>query len=223
MIAETENLQVHDLVEIEPDSLAPSDESAPVWVRDALASCPWAAVRRAHALDGLIPVGIRGTRRYERWGTDCLKEGIREIVTPESLLDRFRSSTPIPRTPALMALCELVDRLSGRVLRWGPFGSAAFELATGQQVTTEASDLDLMIRVPEPMSRHQAQLLWQLTQGLQARADVLVETGHYGFSLEEYANPISSRILLRHKDGSRLEQDPWAVHSHATNVETMHP
>jgi Phosphoribosyl-dephospho-CoA transferase MdcG len=55
------------------------------------------------------------------------------------------SSTQIHRTPALKALREVIERWRDLSLPWGPIGGVGFELATGRQVTTEASDLDLGI------------------------------------------------------------------------------
>jgi hypothetical protein len=48
-ILEICNPQVHHLLEIEPDCLSPSLANAPLWAREALASCAWVVVRRAHA------------------------------------------------------------------------------------------------------------------------------------------------------------------------------
>jgi hypothetical protein len=52
------NPQVHDLLEIEPDSLSPCLADAPLWAREALASFAWVVVRRAHAPAGQIGVGF---------------------------------------------------------------------------------------------------------------------------------------------------------------------
>lgn len=216
-----DNPQVHDLLEIEPDSLIPSLAVAPLWARETFASCPWVVVRRAHSPAGQIAVGVRGAARYERWGSFCARDGVRSIVPPEKLLDLFRSSTRVLRTPALKAICELSERWSDLVLPWGTAGSVGFELATGRQVTTETSDLDLIIRARKRMSKQTAQFLWERTEGLGVRIDILVETPECGFSLEEYARSISPRILLRRKDGSSLGDDPWSNQADRHNTEAI--
>ena len=204
-----DNPQVHDLLEIELDSLDPDLTAAPPWAKETLDSCPWVVVRRAFAPAGQIAVGVRGAIRGQRWSSFCSRDSLQRIVRPEELVYPFRSSTRVFRTPALKAISELDERWSDLGLQWGVVGSVGFELATGRQVTTETSDLDLIIRARKRISKQMAQSLWQRTEGLAVRLDVLVETPDCGFSLEEYARSISPRILLRRKDGSSLGDDPW--------------
>jgi phosphoribosyl-dephospho-CoA transferase len=204
--------QVHDLLEIEPDSLIGLGLAAtPSWARETLNSCPWVVVRRSYAPTGQVAVGVRGAIRANRWSGFCVRDGVRNIVRPEELVALSRASTLVHKIPALKAICELDERWSKLALLWGVAGSAGFELATGRQVTTETSDLDVIIRAPRRLSKQAARFIWRLTVGLAAHADVLVETPQCGFSLEEYAHTTSHRILLRCKDGSLLGDDPWAT------------
>jgi hypothetical protein len=78
--------QVHELLEVEPDSLSTCIADAPFWAREALASCAWVVVRRAHATEGQIPVGVRGAVRHERWSSSA-----REMVCEGSLDLKSRS------------------------------------------------------------------------------------------------------------------------------------
>jgi phosphoribosyl-dephospho-CoA transferase len=94
-------------------------------------------------------------------------------------------------------------------LPWGPGGSVGFELASGRPVTTEASDLDLVIRASRKIAVEEARSLLDSTIGLETKVDVRVETSVCGFSLEEYVKAPSSGILLRYSDGVRLGKDPW--------------
>ena len=106
------------------------------------------------------------------------------------------------------------ERWAGLSLRWGPAGSVGFELASGLRVTTEASDLDLVIRAPQRIAVEQARSLLDRTLGLEAKVDVRVETRLCGFALEEYALASSARILFRYAGGVRLlGKDPWQVES----------
>jgi phosphoribosyl-dephospho-CoA transferase len=197
------NPQVHDLLQINRPSLMCTGE--PSWVRQTLLECPWVVVRRAQAAPGLIAVGVRGNARSERWAANCERSLISKIVRPEELLP----SNDVRRTPARRALQQMKDRWADLTLPWGPGGSVAFELATGRTVTTEASDLDLVIRATQPIAHEQARSLLERTLGLDVKVDVRVETPVCGFSLEEYVLASSAKILLRYPIDVRLGEDPW--------------
>jgi len=203
--------QVHDLLQIDAHSLTADSVSQPPWVRDTLSSCPWVVVRRGRAPAGQIAIGVRGATRSERWAGFCGETLLKKIVRPAELLVLSRNSAHIRRTPALQALQEAIERWQGLTLPWGPTGSVGFELATGHQVTTEASDLDLAIRATNQIDTERASFLWDRLAGLQAKVDVRVETPTCSFSLEEYAHASSARILLRYPDGLRLGDDPWSL------------
>lgn len=201
--------QVHDLLRVNPDSIVSASRSEPAWVKAAVLSWPWVVVRRAPGSQTQIAVGFRGASRAHRWGDFVAKDQVRSILRPEDLLPLFRSSRHTPRTPAFEALRHMDERWRDLTLCWGPVGSAGFELASGQPATNGLSDLDLVVRTPERISRDQARSLWDRTKGLAAPVDVRVETPHCGFSLEEYANSTSTRTLLRYPTGPRLGDDPW--------------
>jgi phosphoribosyl-dephospho-CoA transferase len=207
MLRKTDELRVHDLLHIDPHSLL--DGTAPSWVNQALSSCPWVVVRRARAPAGEIAVGVRGDTRSQRWGGFLSKDLIGKVVRPADLL--FVEQSSIPRfTPAMKVLQEVIDRWRDLTLPWGPTGSVGFELATGSQVTSEASDLDIAIRAPARITVERARTLWQRVAGLQTRVDIRVETPQCGFSLQEYACTSSTRMLLHYPDGERLSGDPWS-------------
>jgi phosphoribosyl-dephospho-CoA transferase len=201
--------QVHDLLRIDRDCFTAGCVAQPSWVREWLISCPWVVVRRTQAPVGRLAVGVRGATRSERWGGFCAKSLISKIVRPAELLVLARSSTHILRTPAFRVLQQVIESWRDLTLLWGPTGSVGFELATGHQVTTEASDLDVAIRAPHRIVVEQARSLWDRVTELQTRVDVRVETPECGFSLEEYACTSSARILLRYPDGLRFGDDPW--------------
>jgi phosphoribosyl-dephospho-CoA transferase len=203
---------IHDLLRIDPDCLIAGCVAQPSWVRESLITCPWAVVRRAQAPVGQIAVGVRGTTRSERWGGFCAKSLISAVVRPADVLVLAGSSSRTLRTAALKVFQVVIERWRDLSLPWGPAGSAGFELATGRQVTSETSDLDLVIRAPFRIPVEQARSLWHRVTGLQVKVDARVETPECGFALEEYASSIStrnSRILLRYPDGSRFGDDPW--------------
>ena len=207
MLRKTDELRVHDLLHIDPHSLL--DGTAPSWVNQALSSCPWVVVRRARAPAGEIAVGVRGDTRSQRWGGFLSKDLIGKVVRPADLL--FVEQSSIPRfTPAMKVLQEVIARWHDLTLPWGPAGSVGFELATGRQVTSEASDLDIAIRAPARITVERARALWQRVAGLQTRVDIRVETPQCGFSLQEYACTSSTRMLLHYPDVERLGDDPWS-------------
>ena len=208
-LSEIGDPQVHDLLSIEPDCLTADCLAQPSWVKEMLISCPWVVARRPKAAVGQIAVGVRGSTRSERWGGFCGKSLISKIVRPAELLVLARSSSRTPRMPALKVLQVVTERWRDFTLPWGPTGSVGFELATGREVTTEASDLDIAMRAPHRIGVDQARSLWDRVTGLQIKVDVRVETPECGFSLEEYVCTSSGRILLRYPDGPRFGDDPW--------------
>jgi phosphoribosyl-dephospho-CoA transferase len=198
--------EVHDLLQIDHSSLSSGCVAEPSWVRQSMLDCPWVVVRRSRAASDFIAVGVRGENRSERWAASCKKSLVREILRPEDLL---RTSIDVRRTPPLRALEEMTGRWADLALPWGPGGSVAFELASGRKVTTEASDLDLVIRAHQRITAEEARFLLDRTQGLEAKVDVRVETPVCGFALEEYVSASSAKILLRYPGGGWLGEDPW--------------
>lgn len=208
------NPQVHDLLQLDTASFDPDCISAPDWAKERLTVCPWVVVRRAEAPDGQFAVGVRGTLRSERWAWFICKNMIRQIVRPSQLLAVMQSSALAPRKPPFTALQQLIERWRDLSLPWGPAGSVGFELATGCPVTSDSSDLDIVIRAEERVSLEQARSLCEHPSGIRTKVDIRVETPDCGFALQEYAYT-SSAILLRYPDGPRMGVDPWAEHSHA--------
>ncbi len=90
-------------------------------------------------------------------------------------------------------------------------GSVGFELATGQQVVTGASDLDIALFAPTRFARDVARDLWSVMRTAPAKVDVRVETPYCGFSLEEYAREETEQVLVRLPESRRFAIDPWSV------------
>jgi phosphoribosyl-dephospho-CoA transferase len=206
--SQIDNLQVHDLVQIDPDSL--SDIAPPCWVLPTLHFCPWVVVRRVSAPPGEIAVGVRGDTRDKRWAGFVCEDSVRSVIRPMDSLGVYGYPTFVPRTPAMIVLQQVIDRWQDLDLSWGPTGSVALELASGQNITTEFSDLDIEICAASRMSVAHARSLWQRVVDLRPNVDVRVETPECGFSLQEYASVSSSPILLRYRDCVRLGCDPWS-------------
>ena len=86
-------------------------------------------------------------------------------------------------------------------------GSTGYALATEIPVLHAASDLDLLIRAPQPIAR-EALLAWQSRVAqLPCRADTQVETPAGAFALNEWLR--DGRVLLKTSRGARLTAAPW--------------
>lgn len=185
------------------------EESAPAWVSTSLARAPWVVVRRACGPAGLIPVGVRGSARAERFAAMLAPEAVAARVTPEDLsAERVWHHMPRARLMGPIRVLDAVDELfSSLGLVWGPTGSVGFELATGVSAAGTASDLDVVVRAPEPCPLESAREIADHLNGLPVRVDAQLDVPVGALSLAEYAR--GGRVLLRTPDGPRLTWDPW--------------
>ena len=184
-------------------------ESAPTWVPTSLARAPWVVVRRARGPAGLIPVGVRGSTRAERFAALLAPEAVAARVTPEDLIaERVWHHMPRARRMGPIRVLDAVDVLfSSLGLVWGPTGSVGFELATGVAVVGNASDLDVVVRSPEPWLLESAREIADHLNRLPTCVDAQPDTPAGAVMLNEYAR--GERVLLRTPDGPRLTWDPW--------------
>jgi phosphoribosyl-dephospho-CoA transferase len=206
---EPHSVRTHDLLEIDANQLIAAQASAPQWIEESLRKSPFVVVRRGLVTEQEIPIGVRGPERNQRWATFCDPKLIKSILTPPQLLV---GNVPISRAdaiPALRAFNVLKDRWMHLGRPWGPGGSVGFELATGNLVANEQSDLDIVIYADTRMTVDEAKSLCAHTMDLSAVADIRVETLVAGFSLTEYARAGFTGILLRTPKGHVLGNDPW--------------
>lgn len=202
--------RVHDLILLRSAKVDAEGVAEPPWVSHALPRTPWVVVRRAPAPRGKLSVGVRGLAREERWGGFIDTSQATIVRGPRQL----RSSLACDRRralPAIKAMSFVEPVLAHTDFEWGPAGSVGFEFATGDPITREESDLDLVLFAPQHIDRITARDLWLSLAAAPARIDVRVETPVCGFSLEEYARPESRRILIRLPAETRLVEDPWAL------------
>lgn len=206
---EGHSVRTHDLLEIDAKQLLSCQAYAPQWVEEELRESPFAVVRRGPAPGHQIPIGVRGTRRNQRWAAFCHPKLVKRILTPSQLLSRAIPTSRADAIPALRALHLLKERWMERVLPWGPGGSVGFELASGRHVTTPESDLDIVIYAERRMTTEEAKSLCDRAMNLPAVVDIRVETLVCGFSLKEFAGGSRAAILLRLPRGIVLAKDPW--------------
>ena len=202
--------RVHDLLLLRSGVVSTADVSKPAWVTLLGSSNLWVVVRRATAPEALVAVGLRGINRNQRWGGLADLADIKERFRPSQLSCHMAHRTRIV-VPAMGALSWLERQLDKSELDWGPVGSVGFELATGQQVVTGTSDLDIALFAPTRFTRETARELWSVMKAAPAKVDVRVETLYCGFSLEEYAREETGQVLVRLSESRPLATDPWSV------------
>jgi phosphoribosyl-dephospho-CoA transferase len=205
-------LETHALLRIAAATLLVCDAPPPEWVRAALRRAPWVVVRRAPRRSGLIPVGVRGVTRSERFAAWLPEAAVHECLTPLQLAQQrlWRDHPRRAEAPALAALdtVETVMQRQQLASRWGPTGSVGFELASGCPTATAHSDVDLAVWLDRPLPRRLARALLAQLTGLVVRADVLLETPLGALALTEYAGA-AGPWLLRAAGGACRAEDPW--------------
>lgn len=199
----------HDLLRF--DLAALNGQDVPEWAMDPEKAAAFAVVRRAECREGLVPIGMRGMERHQRWGGWLSRSAIIERLKPEALLSRV-PGLPMERraiVPALAALPQLATRLSPLPWRWGPTGSVGFELASGRATAKASSDLDLILRAQSPISTDDALGLLRSIADLDVRCDMLLETPAGATSLAEFARG-RGPVVVRTASGPELRKTPWS-------------
>lgn len=192
----------HDLLWGMPASALPAD--APGWVIEAVRLEHPVVVRRSLAPRALVPVGIRGPRREQRYAALMPRACIERCVRPEQLT-QLHSQQEWPALQALAQIRPLMDLLA---LTWGVSGSAGFELASGLPALHQNSDLDLIVRTPRFVSRDWAAEVVQILDRAVCRIDVQLQTPFGALALREWAGA-SRQVLLKSERGAWLVEQPW--------------
>jgi len=195
----------HDLLWLRSDSalLAISD----AWVSQHWQHAFPVVVRRDVNQSGLIPVGVRGEKREQRAAGWTDAADIERVVTPEMLADRSQLlASPFVDYPPVRAAIALSD--SVWPWYWGVTGSTGYALATQRPTLHAASDLDLVIRAPQPLARDALQQWQSQTETLPCRVDTQVETPLGAFALNEWLR--EGLVLLKTATGPRLTASPWS-------------
>jgi phosphoribosyl-dephospho-CoA transferase len=208
----------HDLIRLREPIALTADGPVPSWVGPVLRRTPWVVVRRGHVRGGMMPVGMRGLTRSQRFAAFASIAEITDVLSPEDLAGSsyVLSQKRKDAVPALAALDRVAGLLMCRGYHWGPGGSVGFEIATGVPTATAASDLDLMLRQDHRLESNQATaLLAALAKAAApARIDVMLETPLGGVSLADLA-ALPAQVLVRTPCGPRLSVDPWMVEATA--------
>ncbi|WP_435951951.1 malonate decarboxylase holo-ACP synthase [Dryocola sp. BD626] len=163
-------------------------------------------VRRDVHHDGRIPVGVRGMRRDQRAAGWANAGGVKRILSPEALASReVLVNSPFVSMPPVQGAIQLALREWPWV--WGITGSVGYALATEVPVLHADSDLDLLIRCPQPVAPDVLAQWQQVISQLLCRADTQIETPNGAFALAEWLR--DGRVLLKTSGGPCLVTDPW--------------
>lgn len=206
------HLQPHDLVWFLGAPCFLPELTTPSWVRESLRKYPVAVVRRAPQDGRQIPIGIRGVSREQRFAAAISADSVVKRIPPEQLLREHCTprSSRYAEIPALRTFQNVLECWGQMKYVWGPTGSVGFELGTGCEVAVPNSDLDLIIRMPDRLSRDDAKRILAALPGSGARVDVQIETPNGVIALREYCSTEQGReILLRTIHGPILVLDPW--------------
>jgi phosphoribosyl-dephospho-CoA transferase len=193
-------VNAHDLLWGMTPAHLPAD--APGWAVDSISAGHPVVVRRALAEAGQVAIGVRGRLREQRFAAVMPMAAVRRRVVPEAL----RAVISTRDLPALQAL-QQVRPVLGQA-SWGVSGSAGFELASGIEALHAMSDLDLILRAPEPLDRNQARALLVRLDKAVCSVDLQLQTPFGAVALREWAGP-SRRVLLKTVSGAHLVLDPW--------------
>lgn len=207
--------QPHDLLWVVPECLQPLEGDAlAAWARPLIGPV---VVRRGPAPAGHIAIGLRGRHKGERQAATIAATDIITRIKPEALAHphvwaHYRIDHPVLQRLQHIApiLNQWLTTHPKTCLSWGITGSLGYELASGLKQLHHDSDLDVLLRCPQPLPRQQAQQLWAQLNTTQdsTRLDVQLETPLGAIALAEWASH-SPQVLLKTAQGPQLTDQPW--------------
>jgi phosphoribosyl-dephospho-CoA transferase len=100
----------HDLVQPGWIAAVVADGVIPAWVRESLSRAPFVVVRRARSRADLLPVGVRGRARHERFAGWLPSHAVERRIRPEDLVrdEAWRFTARAAAVPHF----ALLDRLA---------------------------------------------------------------------------------------------------------------
>ncbi|SFI50220.1 phosphoribosyl-dephospho-CoA transferase [Collimonas sp. OK307] len=212
----------HDLLWIEDAKALKTVTPLPPWASADRLLCTPVVVRREKVDDPrLVPVGLRGKTRSERFAAYLDRDAVARCFKPEILAGHAPAYIEEQRSrlPAFEALAVLAPLLDATGLVWGPTGGVGFQLASRLPVVREDSDLDILLRSRAPLSTTQMLGLRMICSSPICRIDIQVDTGNGAFSFAEWAYVNAQwasgngRVLLKTDTGPILTTDPWRTSS----------
>lgn len=203
-------VQPHDLLKIDNPGFV-NIESIPKWVHTSLKLAPYVVVRRAPIIQGKIPVGVRGSKRSQRFGTYIKQDEILNHIPYMKVLKdtNWRLIARKHSMPAVRALSQVNEILQPFFPKWGPGGSVGFELVSGTSTVNEASDLDVIVYSEVQITEEDARGIINSLKEIPVHVDVQVDTGDGSFSLQEFAKRENRRLMFKTLQGPYLVENPW--------------
>ncbi len=198
----------HDLLFLRPQTLLPDE--APAWAQDSIKEGLPCVVRRDSFSLEKIPVGFRGTKRSQRYGSFISSQDVLKKFSPEDAVELLLTTElKSPQLDYLKDFSEFIqtnENLKNSV-RWGISGSFGFSLAVGKQYFRDTSDIDLVVRTnnEEEMNCLASLKSWILTPKFQL--DIQIQTSKGGFSYKEWLR--TKKVLLKTNTGPLLTDNPW--------------
>ncbi|NWK79720.1 malonate decarboxylase holo-ACP synthase [Aquitalea sp. LB_tupeE] len=201
----------HDFLWLDSATALVADSKPPDWLHQHWHPGLPVVVRRARARPGLIAIGIRGSLRAQRCALWVNSQQVCRVLSPEQVAAQqgWRQHPRLAALPALQALQAAEAALQASGLVWGITGSAGYELATGQATLNNSSDLDLLLRCPQPPAPSQLAALATALADLPCRVDIQLQTPAGGMALAEYLR--GGPVLLKTDDGPVLLDSPLAA------------
>lgn len=192
----------HDLLWVAPGSLC-LEGPWPDWADASWLRAAPVVVRRDATGEGTVPVGLRGLARNQRAKATVPADAVLRRLAPEAL----GAAIGAGEWPALATLAAVAPTLHATGLAWGPTGGVGFFLASGLPVLRPGSDLDLLVRAPQPLTPEQADALDGIQADAACNIDLQIDTGCGAFAFTEWRR--GSRVMLKTDTGPRLTATPW--------------
>ena len=209
------SIRPHDLLWLRRADALIADAPLPAWVADEVrrTDAPGVVRRALPPGAGCVAIGLRGAARSERLAAQVAADDVVRVTTPEEIARRraWRRPPWAGGVAALRLLERVAPLLDASPLAWGVTGGVGFALASGRDVQSPASDLDLLLRAPSSADAAALRALAAALHGLvapEARLDVQVETPLGAFALAEWSRG-GAGVLLKTSAGPRLVANPW--------------
>lgn len=197
-------VNVHDVIRIEGIESILSENLLPHWAELAIEKNPYVIVRRSHGVNGMIPVGIRGEERSQRFAAFVPEDKVESVIQPE----QFVNSELWKEMDGEIykKIYYIKNVLEKECVQWGIIGSLSYEMLTKIPCVTKDSDVDLIVRYDSSLTHDRCSRIMAELERLDVKVDVQVEWGGKAFSMAEYVCHRQEAILFKTKVGPALEK-----------------
>lgn len=196
-------IKVHDIVQFKTIEDIENVIGHPDWVKDAPAAKNFGVVRRMPITNKLVPIGLRGNTREQRYGAFLHENKIMQVISPVSLVHRIEIEG-LGNRIYYPALYSIKDEFEKYKLAWGPTGSVGFEIATSISATTPNSDIDICLYLNE-IDTDLLVKVGRFLEGLDRRIDSQVEIPSIGaFLLNDYLKHAKTGFIVKTNFGPHL-------------------